>query len=475
MVEPETSLQEQARHPEPLLKNLLFPQQPLALIDRENGQPISLEAVLWDHYYRYYRLAAQDALHRSRRKPFQLGGLAGYDQLVGILKHLEQDNLLHQDASFFKELKSRLQQAIKVTRDQAEDIRQAQTFLQQVEHFLAHTPRPTLVVPQKPSPETSACYKVGDIATAKVGQQWQFTFRPIRAVHFHNGQFWYLFEGFETGYCETDVVLASQVGSQAEGLLWDGQAADSFCQVASLGQTGTPPIPEGSVLIAFSKPNASLTEAEILPPFFSQSGNVNSILVEPQPFCWISETISAELCAATTVHTPGGLLFWIQQQLEQKFKQFAQQPQLGPTCQRLNRKWQRVAQIWLPGILFCYIIASLPRNNLELEAFYGILRDNQRRVSGRKDTSPLRLFGAGEAMVLMIQTEAELLEWCQTVAQDKETYRTQRRLQEESEERQRWLWRLHRDPVKAMTQVDEQFYAVLQELGLTSGMKQPDT
>lgn len=457
-----------------MLKNLLFPQQPLALIDRENGLPISLEATLWDHYYRYYRLAVQDALHRSRRKPFQLGGLAGYDQLVGVLKHLEQDNPLHNVYPFFQELKSRLRQATEVTCDQAEDIRQAQTFLQQVEHFLAHTPRPTLAAQQKPPQEGTARYKVGDIATAKVQEQWQFTFRPIRAVHFRHGQFWYLFEGLETGYCETDVVPVSEVGHRAQEWLWDGQAADSFSQVTSLGQADAP-MPAGSVLIAFSKPNSAVTEAEILPPFFSQRGDTHSILIEPQPFCWISRSLSAELCSATTLHKQGGVLFWIQHMLEQKFKQFAQQPQLGPTCQRLYRKWQRVAQIWLPGIFYCYKIPGLPRHNLELEAIYGTLRDNQRRVSGRKDTSPLRLFGAGEAMALLIQTETELLEWCQTVAQDKQTYHTQRRLHEESEERQRWLRRLHRDPVKAMTQVDQQFYAILKELGLTSGMKQTDT
>ena len=151
-----------------MLKNLLFPQQSLALVDRENGQPISQKAVLWDHYYRYYRMAVQDALHRSRRKPFQLGGLAGYDQLVGVLSHLEQDNPLHKTHPFFRELESRLRQATEVTGDQAEDIRQAQSFLWQVEHFLAHTPRPVLAAEQNPPAEVTARYKVGDIATAEV-------------------------------------------------------------------------------------------------------------------------------------------------------------------------------------------------------------------------------------------------------------------------------------------------------------------
>jgi hypothetical protein len=118
----------------------------------------------------------------------------------------------------------------------------------------------------------------------------------------------------------------------------------------------------------------------------------------------------------------------------------------------------------LPGILHGYQIAGLPRSNLELAAVYGHLRENQRRVSSRQETSPLRLFGAGEALALIIDTEPELLAWCQTVAQDQATYRRQRRLHEESEEqRHRWRYRLHRDPDQAMTQVDEQVYAVLKE------------
>jgi len=54
-------------------------------------------------------------------------------------------------------------------------------------------------------------YRVGQIATAEISGAWQFSFRPIRAVHFRNGGFWYLFEGISTGYRESDVVLASQV------------------------------------------------------------------------------------------------------------------------------------------------------------------------------------------------------------------------------------------------------------------------
>jgi hypothetical protein len=318
-----------------LLKHLLFPQTPLQPLDAQTGRSVSLEAVLWNHYYRYYRSAIQDALRRPRRKPFQLGGLAGYEQLVGILSHLEKRQQQYGGDPYLSALETRLRSAVEVAQSQAEQVRQAQRFLQQVEHYLAHTPRPTLVAQEK---------EVLSAGKERPGQQ-----QPV---------------------------------------------------------------------------------------------------------------------------TPEQ----VQQQLKQMFDQFGQQPNIAPPGQGLYRKWQRASQTWFPGILYCYQIAGLPRSNLELEAVYGTLRENQRRVSGRKETSPLRLFGAGEAMALIIDTEPELLAWCQTVAQDQDTFRTQRRLQEESEEqRQRWRYRLHRDPDKAMTQVDAQFYAVLKERQLLPRLKQTDT
>ncbi len=450
---------DQSKRHKPLLTNLLFPHQSLKLVDRENGLPISQEAILWDHYCRYYLMAVQDALHRSRRKPFQLGGMAGYDQLVGILNHLEQDNPLYNTKPFFSKLTSRLRQAIETTRDQTEDIRQAQTFLQQVEHFLAHIPRPTLTIAHNPPTEVTARYKVGDIATIEMRNQWQFSFRPIQTVHFYNGQFWYRFAQIQGCYCESDVVLASQVGKQAEGLLWDSQAADT----SSLQTLSEENVSVSLAVSTLCEPARDLIGRAAWPQFFGQHKDLNI------------EAHSDQFCFETIVHLHSYVLKPIQKKLKQMFKQFGRRPDLGQVGQRLYRKFRNMASNWLPNILYCYIIPGLPRHNLELEAIYGKLRQNQRRISGRKVTSPLRLFGAGEVMALMIDSEAELLEWCQTVAQDQETYRTQRRLQEESEERQRWLWRLHRSPARALAQVDLQFYAVLKDLGLLPILQQPDT
>ena len=132
-----------------MLKHLLFPQTPLQPLDPQTGRSVSLEAVLWNHYYRYYRSAIQDALRRPRRKPFRLGGLAGYEQLVGLLSHLEKRQQEYGGDPYLSSLETRLRSAVEGAQSQAEEVRQAQRFLQQVEHSLAHTPRPPLVAQEK--------------------------------------------------------------------------------------------------------------------------------------------------------------------------------------------------------------------------------------------------------------------------------------------------------------------------------------
>jgi hypothetical protein len=148
----------------------------------------------------------------------------------------------------------------------------------------------------------------------------------------------------------------------------------------------------------------------------------------------------------------------VQRELEEMFSDWMQQSKDNPLAWRLNCRWQSMSKTWLPGILHCYDIPGLPRSNLELESSFGSLRRAQRRTSGRKETAQLRVFGPGEVVLLSLQ-DAEILPLLQSVPADE--YWTQRRRQEEREEPRRWLKRLHRDPVQALAQVDEQFYAVV--------------
>lgn len=157
--------------------------------------------------------------------------------------------------------------------------------------------------------------------------------------------------------------------------------------------------------------------------------------------------------------TPGSKA--VEKELNRMFAELIQQPNASPLSRRLNRKWQAMSKTWLPGILHCYDIPGLPRSNLELESIFGKLRRAQRRRSGRKETAPLRIFGPGQVVLLSLDDQ-DILPLLQSVSA--EAYWSQRRQQAEREEPRRWLTRLHRDPARALTQLDEQFYAIVKTL-----------
>jgi hypothetical protein len=282
-------------------EHLLFPE---SVVTHARGPAAALQ-----HYYGYYRRAIRDALNRSSRKPFQLGGLRGYDQLVGIEQHLLLQQRTHNVVDpYLNLLHDRVQSALAATVTQAEQVRQMHIFLTQVEQYLAAVPLPRR----------------------------------------HIGQ-------HET--------IGSAPGSQT-----------------------------------------------------------------------------------------------VQQELERMFSDLRQHAKACPLAGRLERRWRSMSKAWLPGILHCYDIPGLPRSNLNLESTFGTLRREQRRISGRKETSPVRIFGPGQIVLLSLPDE-DILPLLQSVPA--EVYWSQRRRQEEREEPHRWLTRLHRDPVRALAQVDQQFYQVV--------------
>ena len=230
--------------------HLLFPE---AVTTNEQGTVTVLQ-----HYYGYYRRAIRDVLHRASRKPFQCGGLEGYDQLVGISQYLSKRRVQSGPDPYLDQLQHRVQRALKTTISQAEGVRQSRTFLTQVEHYLAEVPLPS----------------------------------------------------------------QEQDAQKTGALVSDSKA--------------------------------------------------------------------------------------IQQELEKMFSDFGGQPDAYPLARRLIRKWRSMSKTWLPGILHCYDIPGLPRSNLDLESVFGVLRRSQRRISGRKETTPLRTFGPGEMMLLSLD-DTEIL------------------------------------------------------------------
>lgn len=183
------------------------------------------------------------------------------------------------------------------------------------------------------------------------------------------------------------------------------------------------------------------------------------VLVEVEHYLASAPRPTSETDVEETDPLPGS--DGVRKGLEEMFGTLEEQEEVGSTALRLLNKWDTMSKTWLPGILHCYDIVGLPRHNLKLEGAFGNLRRHQRRVSGRKETPPLRIFGPGEIMVQILDA-GEILSWLRSVPPKE--YWAQRRKQEEREEPRRWLRRLRRDPEQSMTQVDEQFYEVIKEL-----------
>jgi hypothetical protein len=280
--------------------HLLFPEA----ITTHVPKPV----VVLQHFYGYYRRAIRDALARSSRKPFQCGGLQGYDQLVGIDQYLSQRYQQSGLDPYLGQLHGTVQSALRATASQAQGVRHTRAFLTEVEHYLGEAPRPSL-------------------------------------------------------------------------------KADTL---------------------------------------------------------------------KTDLSIPGSKT--VQRELEKMVSDWVQQPNVCGLTRRLACKWRSMSKRWLPGILQCYDVPGLPRSNLDLESTFGTLRRDQRRISGRKDTTPIRIFGPAKIMLLSLDDE-NILPLLHSVPVDE--YWSQRRRQEEREEPRRWLTRLHRNPGRALAQVDEQFYAVV--------------
>ncbi len=86
------------------------------------------------------------------------------------------------------------------------------------------------------------------------------------------------------------------------------------------------------------------------------------------------------------------------------------------------------------GLFVCYDIPDLPATNNDLESFFGRLKTNQRRITGRKSVNGFVLrYGSYVAFVDLSESKAELLtRLCQVdrVAYQQERQRLQRILAE---------------------------------------------
>ncbi len=143
----------------------------------------------------------------------------------------------------------------------------------------------------------------------------------------------------------------------------------------------------------------------------------------------------------------------VKQEMDVLLESFKPDLKRRPAQAALHRAWHRTWEEYGPDLLHCYDIPGLPPDNLRLEALFGRLRCHQRRISGRKSTRELRDFGQYQVLFLA-ESEAELLDQIRQVSLKE--YRENRQRLEAAEAPRRLLYRLHRNPLRAMRDLIKQ-------------------
>ena len=151
----------------------------------------------------------------------------------------------------------------------------------------------------------------------------------------------------------------------------------------------------------------------------------------------------------------------VKQALQTKLTALANQPRQGSISQAFLTNTQRLTTKWEAYLFHCYDIPGLPASNTALEARFNALRRGQRRVSGQKDTSALRR--GGHFQILL--RAADMTELWQRLGEvSLSAYHAARERLEAAEERQRWVYRLHRWPLKTAISMVSEYLKLHQQL-----------
>jgi hypothetical protein len=183
-------------------------------------------------------------------------------------------------------------------------------------------------------------------------------------------------------------------------------------------------------------------------------------------FSWV-QRITACLRYGKQCETAGTIVTGAQvaQEMEALLGQFHPDFKRRPAQTALHHAWRQLWRTWGPELLHCYEIPGLPADNLRLEGFFGRLRRHQRRISGRKSTAELRDFGQCQAL-FQAASEAELLGQLREVKLA--DYQAQRRRLAEAEAPRQFVRQLHRDAVRTVRRLLQDYAARRVELDQAS-------
>jgi hypothetical protein len=132
----------------------------------------------------------------------------------------------------------------------------------------------------------------------------------------------------------------------------------------------------------------------------------------------------------------------VAKEMQELLECFSPDPKYQRPQSALKNNLERIWNLYGPDLLHTYDIPGLPPDNLQIESLFGRLRRHQRRVSGRKSTRPLRVFGHYQVL-FSADSQADLLNHLRTVPLHE--YRKHRKQLERAETTRRFMRCLHRD------------------------------
>jgi len=86
------------------------------------------------------RVAIRDALNRKGRKPFYWGGLKGYEQLDAIAQVLGEVAYDEPETGYLRRLRGRVDRVVETYRVNADDLKEAHTWLRRIADCLRYPP-----------------------------------------------------------------------------------------------------------------------------------------------------------------------------------------------------------------------------------------------------------------------------------------------------------------------------------------------
>jgi len=115
----------------------------------------------------------------------------------------------------------------------------------------------------------------------------------------------------------------------------------------------------------------------------------------------------------------------------------------------------KVTRSYWPGLFHCYDVAGVPRTNNDLEGFFGKLRYNERRATGRKTASASLVLRGSVRAVASVASRLQPLDATQLRPSDVEQLKGLREQLDAQRQSRREQYRFRRDPAGFLARLEQ--------------------